>query len=165
MPFPLEVDVESIMIQLRSAGREGGGALFGAAGGASHSAKRDAISTHLAEEERSADVGTVVPGFERFGRVLRKAARFTSRVVMYLAKVVTVPQRRVNFALLQAARGILGCLKDEEAARLELQARVQLLEQTVSALRGQIESAAKTTHEADGPHWHVHRQHAASHQR
>jgi hypothetical protein len=97
--------------------------------------------------------------------VLRKAARFTSRVVMYLAKVITVPQRRVNFALLQAARGTLGCLKEEEAARLELQARVQLLEQTVSALRSQLEGAEKHSTDANGQGWHVHRAHAASHQR
>lgn len=164
MPPSTEVDVESIMLQLRSAGREGG-AMFGAAGGASHGAKRDAVTTQLAEVERFADIGTTIPGFERFGRVLRKAARMTSRVVLYLAKVVTVPQRRVNFAFLQAARGMVGCLKDEEAARLELQARVQLLEQTVATLRAQLEVAAKPLHESDGPHWHVHRQHAANHHR
>lgn len=153
------------MIQLRSSGRGGGGAMFGGSSGASHSAKRDAVSTHLADVERYGDVGTVIPAFERFGRVLRKAARFTSRVVMYLGKVITVPQRRVNFALLQAARGTLGCLKEEEAARLELQARVQLLEQTVSALRSQMESAEKHSSDAGGQGWQGHRVHAASHQR
>jgi hypothetical protein len=162
--IPAEVDVESLMIQLRAGAREGGGAMFGSSSHAQHSAKRDAVSTHLSEVERYAEVGTVVPAFERFGKFKRKAARFTSRVVLYLGRVISVPQQRVNFAALQALRGIIGCLKDEETARLELQARVQLLERTVAVLRSQLENAPAGRDEHPAPWQGAHRP-AVSHHR
>lgn len=159
-PPAAEVDVEALMHQLRSGVREGGAGPFGSAS-AGNSAKRDAAAMHLTEVERNAEVGTVIPSFERFGRLKRKAAWWTSRVVLYLAKIITVPQRRVNFGLLQAVRGTLACLKEEEVARLELQARVQLLERTVAALRTQLEDARKPAGEEGergwraAPHFHA----------
>lgn len=152
-----EVDVESLMHQLRA---ECGGEsqscerLFGAGAAAGRSAKRDAVLALLSEVERNAAVGTIVPQFERFGRVKREAARFISRVVLYLGRIISVPQQRVNFGLLQALRSTLACLKEEEAARLELQARVQLLDRTLAALRAQLEQSAtrEIEHEPDHSH-------------
>lgn len=143
---PLEVDVESLMLEIRAgAGARGG--LFGAASADNH-AKREAIVTQLTDVERHAAlVGTFVPPCERFGRALRGLARFTARGVLYLGKVITAPQRQVNFGLLQALRGALICLKEEEASRLELQARVQLLEHTIQSLRGQSGHGAAASQE------------------
>ncbi len=151
-----EVDVESLMHQLRSSVSESQttGRLFGAGASSGHCAKRDAVLTQLSEVERHAAVGTIVPQFERFGRIKRSFARFTARAVLYLARIITAPQRQVNFGMLQALRATLACLKEEEAARLELQARVQLLDRTLAALRAQIEPAASqaTDHESSGRH-------------
>jgi len=143
---PTEVDVESLMLRIRaSAGGGAGAGLFGAASVANH-AKREAVLTQLTDIERHAAlVGTFVPPFERFGRAKRKLARFVARAVLYLGRVITAPQRQVNFGLLQALRSTLACLKEEEAARLELQARVQLLERTMQSLRSRHE------HAEDGP--------------
>ncbi|MDZ4779401.1 MAG: hypothetical protein SGJ19_04020 [Planctomycetia bacterium] len=148
--IPTEVDVETLLLEIRSgAGEASRHGIFGGPTPGACSAKRDAVLTQLTEVERNASlVGTQVPEFVRFGRFKRRLARFTSRVVLYLARVVTAPQRQVNYGLLQALRTAVTCLKEEEAARLELQARVQLLERTVAALRTQ---ATQESSKTEGP--------------
>ncbi len=148
--IPTEVDAETLLLEIRSgAGEASRHGIFGGLATGACSAKRDAVLTQLTEVEHSASlVGTKVPEFARFGRLKRKLARFTSRVVLYLARVVTVPQRQVNYGLLQALRTAITCLKEEEAARLELVARLQLLERTVASLRTQ---ATQETSRTEGP--------------
>lgn len=136
-PLPDQVDVESLMNRLRGGVGEGGEHGLFSGNGSGRNARYETILTQLTEVERTAAVGTVIPRFERFGPLKRRAARGVARVVLYLARLVSVPQQHVNFGLLQALRTTLSCLKEEEAARLELQARVQLLERSLASLRRQ----------------------------
>jgi SAM-dependent methyltransferase len=56
----------------------------------------------LGTAEQYAQIGTFLPGWPRFGRVKRRVARLTARMVLYVSDFLTNRQRAFNNAVLQA---------------------------------------------------------------
>ena len=61
---------------------------------------------YLSAAERHAAVGAEVPAFHRFGPVVRQLARLAARPVLFLAELVTHPQRTYNTMTLEALRAL-----------------------------------------------------------
>jgi hypothetical protein len=70
--------------------------------------------------ERHAAVGAEVPAFNRYGPLKRRLARLVARPILFVAELVTHPQRMFNTAALEALRSLgdrVQSLEQELAAR------------------------------------------------
>lgn len=102
------------------------------------------LTTLLQRAEAHACMGKDVPSFAHFRGPLRMVARWTARLVLYLARFVTGPQRAYNLALVQAIQSLSADLRRMEqewtnrACRLgELECLTQQLQEELASLRPQ----------------------------
>ncbi len=72
------------------------------------------IDANLEVAEHHADVGTQLLPLLRFPRSIRWLARGTSRVILYLAKIVTIPQMHFNRSILLALRIVRNGIREME---------------------------------------------------
>jgi hypothetical protein len=56
--------------------------------------------------ERHAAVGAEVPAFNRYGPIKRQLARLVARPILFMAELVTHPQRTFNTTTLEALRAL-----------------------------------------------------------
>jgi len=97
---------------------------------------RITASLHLAEQ--TAQVGAVVPGWARFGRVRRWLARLIARSILYLSSFITNQQKRFNVAVLTPMRALGEGLRNLESRFIEREGRLSGLEETLGNLRAAV---------------------------
>jgi hypothetical protein len=129
-----EIDVDALMAEIRTEvmrARQAAGAAAGAGPpGGALAARAEAapgagdpawfgLRDQLHVAEQHAAVGLEVPAFVRYGGLKRRLARALARVVLFLAQVVTVPQRTYNAAMLTALRVLAERVRLLEAERAE----------------------------------------------
>ena len=64
------------------------------------------INANLDIAEQHADAGTKMLPLLRFGRSIRWVARLVGHLVLYVAKIITIPQMHFNRSLLQTVRNL-----------------------------------------------------------
>ena len=90
------------------------------------------IMAGLYAAEQNADAGSSILPMLRFRRVIRWLAKLTGRIVIYLAQVVTVPQRRFNQSILETMRITVNGVRDMNQSLTERDNRIAGLEETVN---------------------------------
>lgn len=93
---------------------------------------------NLNAAEQYVDAGMAAPPMRRFGPVTRPLARAAGRLLLWLGRVFTTPQRQFNGALVRSFRTLIEGLQQCDQ-RLEMRdGQVGQLEDTVNELRTQL---------------------------
>jgi SAM-dependent methyltransferase len=99
------------------------------------------LQHHLTVAERLSQLGQVVPGWARFGRVRRGLAHVLARIMLFFSRFLLNQQTQVNLALLQSLRLVTDVARQEQTRGAELTEGVILLQQTYDR---QLEQRAAT---------------------
>ncbi len=90
--------------------------------------------------QQNADVGTQLGTMLNYRRSIRWLARIIGKLVLYFGRVITVPQRDFNNAILHAQRITLNGIRGMNRATDELVVRLDRRFEEVARLRQQLES-------------------------
>jgi SAM-dependent methyltransferase len=85
------------------------------------------LSDTLKVAEQNANAGAEVTSMLHYRGIVRKVARFLGRVVIYLGRVITIPQRNFNSSILHSLRIILDGIRDMNRNTALLQYQVKQL--------------------------------------
>ncbi len=84
------------------------------------------LGTTLQVAEQNVNAGAEVTSMLHYHGLMRKIARFLGKITVFLGRVITIPQRNFNSAILHSLRVILDGIRDmnRNTAHLERQIRV-----------------------------------------
>ncbi len=108
-----------------------------------------AVSAYLRQAGVHAPVGTTLPPLRSFRGPLHGLARGAGRLVLWLARIVTGPQREYNQALLRCLGHLADGLEQAEAERNRRDLRIRELERSVARLREMLAQAGVVVHEEE----------------
>jgi len=130
-----EIDMDELMEKIRDnvAKRRKGSidlrSNFSSGGDTISSINWPEIMASLSMAEQNADAGSTILPMMRFWKPVRWLARLVGRTVVYLAQVVTVPQRRFNQSILVALRDTVDGIRSMNQGLTERDNRIAGLEE------------------------------------
>ena len=86
------------------------------------------LSETLNVAEQNANAGAEVTSMLHYRGLMRKIARFFGKVTIYFGRVITIPQRNFNSAILHSLRIILDGIRDMNRNSARLQSQVRSIE-------------------------------------
>ena len=107
------------------------------------------IAERLSIAEQNADAGSRVLPMLRFHKSIRWIIRLIGRIVIYLAQVVTIPQRNFNYSIFQSLRSALEGVRSMNSGLAGLSNRVAALEEDVAERDNRIALLEKGLAERD----------------
>jgi len=89
--------------------------------------------------EQNANAGAEVTSMLHYRGIMRKIARFFGKVTIYLGRVITIPQRNFNSAILHSLRITLDGIRDMNRNTARLQSQVRGSVQGIEKKLGEVE--------------------------
>jgi SAM-dependent methyltransferase len=107
------------------------------------SADRERLRDIVKEVDRQAMQLGILPPMNRFRGILRHAARLAGRIFLYLGRVITNPQGRINAAVAKALQEVLTKYEQLETAHEVLRDKVAYLEKILPEQGRQVRELAQ----------------------
>ncbi len=87
------------------------------------------LATTLQVAEQNVNAGAEVTSMLHYHGLMRKMARFLGKITVFLGRVITIPQRNFNSAILHSFRVILDGIRDMNRNTAHLERQIRLVDE------------------------------------